>query len=159
MLYFDEKLNHSLLCPNQMRAKGLTVHDTLTQFDSISTHSITVHRCDSDVVIPLEMKGVASIFESRIPTPAELDTCELLLMTSEQDRVLILQSSKRMNLQLFMQDSSALLYLSTTSAGCNWFVSVDCLNVLSPKIFLSFSPGWMAQIPGTSSMLKLGPGI
>ena len=83
MLYFGAKLSHSLLCPNQMRANGLTVHDTPTQFDSNSTHSITVHRDETDIVIPLVMTGVASMFESRVPTASELETCELLMMTSE----------------------------------------------------------------------------
>jgi len=68
MLYFGDKLSHSLLCPNQMRANGLTIHNTPTQFDSSLSHSITVHRSDTDVVLALVMKGVASMFESRVPT-------------------------------------------------------------------------------------------
>jgi hypothetical protein len=67
-----------------MRANGLTVHDTPTQFNSSSTYNITVHRSETDVVIPLVMKGVASMFESRVPTADELETCNLLLMTSEK---------------------------------------------------------------------------
>ena len=84
MLYFGDKLSHSLLCPNQMRAYELTVHDIPTQFDLSSTHSITIHRSDANIVIPLEMKGVALMFESRVPTADEMETCELLLMTSEK---------------------------------------------------------------------------
>ena len=86
MLFFGEKLSHSLLCPNQMRANGIQVQDTPTQFDSKSNHHIIVPTDDdnTDVVIPLEMKGVVSIFESRIPTKEELESCDYLMMTSEK---------------------------------------------------------------------------
>jgi hypothetical protein len=38
--YFGDALSHSLWCPNQLRAHGLTVQDTPKQFDNESTHSI-----------------------------------------------------------------------------------------------------------------------
>lgn len=73
MLFFGDKLSHSLLCPNQMRSYGIQVEDTPTQFDSKSNHHIIVPTDDDpDVIIPLEMKGVVSMFESRIPTQEEL---------------------------------------------------------------------------------------
>ena len=40
MLFFGNKLSHSLLCPNQMRDYGVCVNDTPTNYDSNSTHSI-----------------------------------------------------------------------------------------------------------------------
>ena len=85
MLFFGEKLSHSLLCPNQMRAYGIQVQDTPTQFDSKSNHNIIVPTDDdADVIIPLEMKGIVSIFESHNPTKEELESCDYLMMTSEK---------------------------------------------------------------------------
>ena len=48
----------SLLNPNQMRAHGVTVHDTPRQFDSQSTHSI--YAPNDDCCIPLLLDGILS---------------------------------------------------------------------------------------------------
>ena len=55
-LYFDKRLCHSLLCPNQLRANGALVNDVPRQFDRQSTHSIVVlgDEDGNGVEIPLE---------------------------------------------------------------------------------------------------------
>jgi hypothetical protein len=57
-LYFGSAIKQSLLCPNQMRTNGLTVHDVPRQFDQASLHLIEFPR--HDLMIPLQMEGVIS---------------------------------------------------------------------------------------------------
>jgi hypothetical protein len=71
----------SLLCPNQLRAVGLSVCDTPQQSDTDSPHDISFP--DSKLRIPLEMEGVTSYFTSRRPTDDEITNCTRLEMTSE----------------------------------------------------------------------------
>ncbi|KAI2501496.1 hypothetical protein MHU86_12941 [Fragilaria crotonensis] len=83
-LYFGDKMKHSLLCPNQLRANGLKVDDCPRQYDSDSTHSI--HVPESDLSIPLALRGVISGFVTRVPTNAELaDLTRHVEMTSEEE--------------------------------------------------------------------------
>jgi hypothetical protein len=49
-LYFGDRMNHSLLCPNQLRDFGIRVHDVPTQYDPNSSHSIYIP--DSDLELP-----------------------------------------------------------------------------------------------------------
>lgn len=51
MLYFGEKLKHSLLCPNQIRDYGNVVEDTPRQYDTRSSHGITL-KSDDDQRFP-----------------------------------------------------------------------------------------------------------
>ena len=69
-LYFGDKMRHTLLCPNQLRANGVKVDDCPKQYDATSTHSIQV--ADRDLMIPLTMRGVISGFYTRKPTEEEL---------------------------------------------------------------------------------------
>jgi len=68
-LYFGKKLKTSLLCPNQLRNHGLLVHDTLTQYDRKSTHSI---RTEKGTEMPLEMDGVISFLRMQKPMVEEV---------------------------------------------------------------------------------------
>jgi hypothetical protein len=78
-LYFGNRLTHSLLCPNQMRAHGVRVDDTPRQFDGTSSHSIVVE----GLKIPLYLDGVISYFESRKPSDDELNNCRRITLTSD----------------------------------------------------------------------------
>ena len=72
-LFFGDSSTDTLLNPNQMRANGLTVSDCPRQFDPTSTHSITVpQETGPPLHIPLELVGVTSGFESRLPTPDDI---------------------------------------------------------------------------------------
>ena len=69
-LFFGDRLTESLLCPNQIRAAGNLVRDAPIQFDSTSTHSITI---PGRVDLPLEMHGVISHIRTRKPTTSEIE--------------------------------------------------------------------------------------
>ncbi len=83
-LYFGEKMKNTLLCPNQLRANGVQVHDCPKQYDPLSRHSVYVQ--SNDLEIPLSMRGVISGFTTRIPTQAELDDFSTHVeLTSEKE--------------------------------------------------------------------------
>ena len=85
-LLFGDRLDHSLLCPNQLRFFGQKVDDVPVQFDRDSTHSITLRSelaDDKQVTIPLMLKGVVSYFTSYYPTTQQLDTCPHINLTSD----------------------------------------------------------------------------
>lgn len=73
VLYFGEKLGHSLLNPNQLRAAGVRVQDVPRQFDRLSSHDILIPNEDEPLRIPLTLDGVISGFTTRKPTQEELD--------------------------------------------------------------------------------------
>jgi hypothetical protein len=79
-LYFGDRLNHSPLCPNQLRDYGIRVNDVPTQYDPNSPHSIYIP--GSELELPLQMRGVFSFLETRKPTEAELQTCQRIELTS-----------------------------------------------------------------------------
>ena len=79
-LYFGNKLLHTLLTPNQMRAAGLVVQDIPRQFDPNSTHSIYLP--GSEIVLPLELDGIISFFCTRQPTQNEIETCARFDLTA-----------------------------------------------------------------------------
>ena len=84
-LYFGDRMSHTLLCPNQLRAHGLIVNDVPRQFDERSTHSIQVlaDYGGTEIEIPLEMNGVISYFSSHRPTDDELRNCVHVEMCSD----------------------------------------------------------------------------
>jgi len=80
-LYFGDRLDHTLICPNQLRSFGIVVDDTPKQFDPKSTHSIEVP--GDDLTIPLEMNGVVSYFSSHKPSEEELENCRRITLSSD----------------------------------------------------------------------------
>jgi hypothetical protein len=83
-LYMGDKVKSTFLCPNQLRANGLVVDNIpkhLAPKDRPSSHSI--YSPDDDYVIPLNMKGIFSGFETRTPTWEELDTCRHIKLTND----------------------------------------------------------------------------
>jgi hypothetical protein len=80
-LYFGPRLKFSLICPNQLCANGVLVNDVPRQFDPKSIHSIVA----DGIVILLELDGAISFFETRLPTPAEIELLPLVQMTSAAD--------------------------------------------------------------------------
>jgi hypothetical protein len=73
----------SLLCPNQMRANGLIVDDVPKHLchNRESSHSIYVP--EMKLRISLELQGVMSGFQARLPTPTEIDTCVHVELTAQ----------------------------------------------------------------------------
>ena len=78
-LYYGEKLDHSLVNPNQLRSYGIPFWDN--PFDPAHSLSIEV---SSDLTIPLRSFGTKVAFRTRVPTSEELRTCEHIQMTSSQ---------------------------------------------------------------------------
>jgi hypothetical protein len=78
-LYFGDRLKESLLCPNQLRAAGILVQDSPIQFDSKSTHSLTV---PGKLELLLEMYGVISHLRTRKPTADEVKRYQAGLLHS-----------------------------------------------------------------------------
>jgi len=80
-LSFGDRLEHSLLFPNQLCAFGIVVEDTPRQFDKQSTHSISIP--GENIVIPLALIGVISYFENYQPSDEELENCRRLVLCSD----------------------------------------------------------------------------
>ena len=76
-LFFGNRMDNSLICPNQLRENGLTVHDTPKQYDRSSSHSIRI----DDLVIPLTMSGVISGFHTDKPSEDDLEDLPRVYMT------------------------------------------------------------------------------
>jgi hypothetical protein len=79
-LYFRDRMSHTLLCPNQLRANGWKVQDVPKQFDAESAHAITDPM--GTLRMPLEMSGVISFLPTQRPTDEELETCISYNLTS-----------------------------------------------------------------------------
>ena len=76
-LYYGERLDHTLVNPNQLRAYGIPFWDN--PYDPLRSLSIDV---DDTLHIPLQAVGTKLLFRTRVPTPYELSTCEHIAMTS-----------------------------------------------------------------------------
>jgi hypothetical protein len=57
-LFFGDRPNQTLLCPNRLRSNGLIIHDTPTLLDHNSLPSI--HDPVSDMRIPMNLNGAVS---------------------------------------------------------------------------------------------------
>jgi len=82
-IFLGDRLPHSLLCPNQLRANGLIVNDVPVQFDKKSTHSILDPQ--TDVRIPLFLKHAISYFDSYRPSLEEAQTLPAISLTSPSE--------------------------------------------------------------------------
>jgi hypothetical protein len=82
-LYFGDKLENTLLCPNQMRSHGIEVDDVPRHLsiDGKSSHSIYIPA--EDVRLPLLLHGCISYLPTRYPTDYELENCKWLILTSD----------------------------------------------------------------------------
>jgi hypothetical protein len=78
-LWFGEKLQNTLLNPNQLRYAGVTVADN--PFNKEEPISI-VH---NDVTIPLLLSGTTIFMETTTPTQSELDNCPHIQLTCDAD--------------------------------------------------------------------------
>jgi hypothetical protein len=79
ILWYGNKLDHSLINPNQLRHNGISVCDDIT--DRTRRFGIDIH---GELFIPFEMKGTIVSFESRVPTKWELQNCRMITVTSDK---------------------------------------------------------------------------
>jgi len=85
-IYMGDKVQHTLLCPNQMRAFGLHVEDIPMHLAPSSKPSAHTTYCpETDFNIPLPLEGVFSYFPSWTPTRDELETCKRVYLTNEHE--------------------------------------------------------------------------
>ena len=80
-LWFGDKLENSLICPQQLRKYHNKVDDQPIQFVPTSTHSLYFPR--EDLRIKLMMDGYLSYFETRTPTDYELENCRWVELTED----------------------------------------------------------------------------
>ena len=78
-LYYGDKLDHTLINPNQVRSYGIPFWDN--PFDSERSLSIDVN---DDLHIPLRTIGTKVAFRTRVPTAYELEKNDHIHMTSAQ---------------------------------------------------------------------------
>jgi len=83
-LYFGDKLDNILLNPNQLHYHGLVVDNVPKHLSNgKSTHSILVE--EANLRIPLKLNGIILHFVVRSPTLAELEECDLVIITSDYE--------------------------------------------------------------------------
>jgi hypothetical protein len=83
-IYFGDKMDGALGCPNQMRMNGLIVRECPRHLDPTpDALSHTIQHPDEKLVIPLSCDGVISYFLYRKPTEEEFRTCARIEMTSD----------------------------------------------------------------------------
>ena len=141
VLVFDELSCH-LLTPNQMRLNDVVVDECPRVFCETrhqDTHSIRVP--DEDLVIPLFLDGVNSVFKTRRPTDVDLAESKEVVMTydtpaydphdsklAEQEAALIGVEFPGVNQDMFSRNVSATTSeLSKVSA---WHSPADALEEL-----------------------------
>jgi hypothetical protein len=78
ILWYGDKLRHSLINPNQLRHYGISVCDDIT--DQNRCFGIDIH---GEYLIPFQMKGTNIYFESRVPSKWELQNCRIITMTDD----------------------------------------------------------------------------
>jgi len=76
-LWFGEKMSHTLINPNQVRAFGVPLCDDPT--DPHRSLGMEVQ----DIFVPFAMLGTTCIFTTRTPTSWELENCPHLEITSD----------------------------------------------------------------------------
>jgi hypothetical protein len=84
-LYMGQSLDHTLICPNQARTNGVVVDDVPRHlsYDGKSSHSM--YFPNENVRIPLSLKGVISYIPTCYPSQHEVNDCQWLIVTSDND--------------------------------------------------------------------------
>jgi hypothetical protein len=78
-LYFGNRMNHTLLCPNQLWFNGIKVHDMPKACDPSSPRAIII---PGQIQFPLELHGVISFLKTRKPTEEKILKCDRFELTS-----------------------------------------------------------------------------
>jgi hypothetical protein len=86
VIHVGDDMPMTLLNPNQLRHHGIIVDDCpkhLAPHPSVATHSIFIP--SHNLHIPLQLKGVISCIPMRYPSSMELETCQWIQLTAEED--------------------------------------------------------------------------
>jgi hypothetical protein len=79
VLWYGDRMDHSLINPNQLRHFGVMVHDNPFDID----HPLMIKELSDGVFIPLQIKGTTVFFDSHTPTSDELENCPHIVLTSD----------------------------------------------------------------------------
>ena len=72
-LYYGNKMDHSLINPNQIRAYGIPLWDNANDTTRNGELSIEL---DEAICVKMKTQGTKILFESRAPTTEELQNCQ-----------------------------------------------------------------------------------
>jgi hypothetical protein len=79
-IWMGDKMDHTLVNPNQLRAYGLTVQD-----NPFSEAPIFISTEGHEFILPLASKGTILGVTTRTPTAQELQTCPHVTLSSEHE--------------------------------------------------------------------------
>jgi len=79
-LWFGDRLNHSLINPNQCRSYGINVCD-----DPTDKHRVIGMELSENYFLPFTMRGTTCYFTSRLPTIEELESCQTFKVSDDND--------------------------------------------------------------------------
>ena len=82
-LYLGDKIENTLVCPNQCHYNNVTIDDVPMHLSPTSTHSI--YFAANDIQLPLKLEGCISYLDIQYPTNDELENCQWLQLTSERE--------------------------------------------------------------------------
>ena len=83
-LYFGASMEHSLICPNQLRENQLIVDLCPKQYtEGESLHGISIP--EENIIMPFTLHGCISYLPTRLPSRNELDHCRYIRMTSDSE--------------------------------------------------------------------------
>ena len=81
VLYFGDRMLHSLINPNQLRDHNIRVHDN--PYEDDPARSLGIELFD-DVRLPFKTDGSTIYFETTYPTLDELERCTHVTLTSDR---------------------------------------------------------------------------
>jgi hypothetical protein len=81
VLYFGNKMDHSLINPNQLRHYGVVVHNNPYETDPTRAMGIEI---DDNNLIPFSLQGSTVFFKTRYPDDNELDTYPHVVVTNNK---------------------------------------------------------------------------
>jgi hypothetical protein len=79
-IWMGDKMDHTLINPNQLRAYGLTVQD-----NPFSEAPIFISTEGHEFTLPLQSKGTILGVATRTPTDQDLQTCPHIVLSSEHE--------------------------------------------------------------------------
>lgn len=123
-LYFGDRMEYSLLCPNQLRCNGLVVNDIPPVFNPGQPHSIII---PGKMEIPLKMRGVMSFIETRKPTMDEILKCEHIELTS----------ARPWNPYELELGQMSLVEVDAIHSECKGNYNIDCQRGNPPELSIS----------------------
>ena len=81
-LYFGDKLDHSLINPNQLRHYGIRVHDNPYETDPTRQMGIELY---DDILLPFHATGATIFFDTFYPSDRDMETCTHIVLSSDRE--------------------------------------------------------------------------